>query len=266
MEVVAVEAADLERCREAIEPHITPMTGVTSATAAPWIDANGWRFQREPAAQYCYESLSARSAPLAAAEAFVYGVRALLRVPEPGLAGYATMLEFLKKMGLEALPAVANFGIVDDGSDVAGEVMNLMVRKNLLFRVVSEAAPELDRIIRLGTPEYPLEAAADPSHFAALMRARLTDEKRLLRIYGTEVVLAHLTGRGTRYRLHLLNYSGRSVDGMRIRLLGEFRNLRLAIWGSDAREPLDVLAGRDAIEFTVPAMSAYAVADLERVR
>ena len=54
------------------------------------------------------------------------------------------------------LPAMANIGIVDDGSDETGEVMNLMARRNLLFRVVrgarsqlrSERADRHDRILQ----------------------------------------------------------------------------------------------------------------------
>ena len=50
------------------------------------------------------------------------------------------------------------------------EVMNLFVRRNLLFARVTEPAPRLPFTIKLGTPEYPVQKAADPSGFALEIR------------------------------------------------------------------------------------------------
>src|SRR5262249_33675058 len=120
------------------------------------------------------------------------------------------------------LPAVADFGVVDDGSAEIGEVMNLLVRRNLLFRVGPKPFTEFRINIRLGTPEYPRADAADPSAFALKVRRQLGDEQRSLRIYGSDTVVGRLTSDGTRARLHLINYAGREVEGMRIRVRGSF--------------------------------------------
>ena len=49
--------------------------------------------------------------------------------------------------------------LIDDRSPEAGEVMNLLTRRNLLFRIVSAPDPSLDLNIRLGATEYPRSAA-----------------------------------------------------------------------------------------------------------
>ena len=83
--------------------------------------------------------------------------------------------------------------IIDDGSAASGEVMNLMVRDNLLFRLVSAPDRRLKVNVKLGTKEYPMEDAKNPGTVAHLVRANLGDEKRSLRVYGSQVVVARLT-------------------------------------------------------------------------
>ncbi len=68
--------------------------------------------------------------------------------------------------------------------------------------------------MQIGTEEFSKEAAADPFAFATLVRKKLTDEKRLVRIYGSEVVLARMNGDATHVRVHLINYGGGKVDGL----------------------------------------------------
>src|SRR5689334_19201436 len=43
-----------------------------AATSVPWIDANGWRFLRDPQKHYYYD-VPAAVVPLAMAESFAYG-------------------------------------------------------------------------------------------------------------------------------------------------------------------------------------------------
>ena len=44
--------------------------------------------------------------------------------------------------------------------------MNLLARRNLLFQVVQAPSPRFPINIRIGTPEYSREEAADPNGFA----------------------------------------------------------------------------------------------------
>src|SRR5206468_6983249 len=96
----------------------------------------------------------------------------------------------------------------------------LLARRNLLFQVVQAPSARFPINIRIGTPEYPREEAADPNAFALKIRRQLTDEKRTLRVYGSEVVIGRLTADAGRARLHLINYGGRDIEGLRLRLPG----------------------------------------------
>ena len=46
----------------------------------------------------------------------------------------------------------------------SGEVMNLLVRNNLLFRLVPAPDQRLKLNVKLGSKEYPLEDAKNPGH------------------------------------------------------------------------------------------------------
>src|SRR5205085_6804867 len=117
----------------------------------------------------------------------------------------------------------ADFGVVDDGSPEIGEVMNLLVRRNLLFRVGPRPFPDLRINIRLGSAEYSRADAADPGAFALKVRRQLGDDQRSLRIYGSDTVVGRLTADRVRARLHLLDYAEREVEGLRVRVRGSFR-------------------------------------------
>ena len=177
-------------------------------TTAPWIDSNGSRFQRG-IQKANYAKLPAGSAPLAAAEAFTFNVDAILDPDPSDVEDLGKMLRFLKTHDQPPLPVMANIGVVDDRSPVLGEVLNLLTRSNLLYRVVSAPDRTLDLTLQLGTVDFPREAAANPSDFAARVRAKLGDDKRLVRLYGTSTVVAHLIGDGKQARLYLLSYGGR---------------------------------------------------------
>jgi hypothetical protein len=227
-----------------------------AATSVPWIDANGWRFLRDANHKYYYD-VPAVSAPLAMAESFAYGVDAIIR-PTGDLEPFGRMLEFLKRIDRPRLPAMANLGVIDDGTESVGEVMNLLARRNLLFRVVQAPDPKLDLNLKPGRDE-----AADPSAYAQTVRQKLGDDKRLVRLYGSDVVIAYLTGDASGSRLHLLNYSNRKVVGMRVRLRSEYAKGTLAAFGIEKVALTDYEKSAGATEFTVPEMSVYAVIDLE---
>jgi hypothetical protein len=158
----------------------------------------------------------------------------------------------------------SGLAVVDDQHPLVGEVMNLLARRNLLFTAVSAPDARYPINIRIGSKEYSEDEASDPGAFALKIRRQLTDDRRSVRIYGSETVLCRLTGDDKRIRLHLLSYRGGKVDGLRIRLRGEFRKGQAR--GDQIGEiPLENFAvAGGATEFTIPLMNLYAVIDLQR--
>ncbi|MDQ6663357.1 MAG: hypothetical protein M3Z23_03080 [Acidobacteriota bacterium] len=235
-------------------PGVQYRMNVATASSAPWVNANGWRLMRGNAPGFFYDVPGAAAA-LAAAEAFSYGAEAAIHTDDPGARRFSDIATILKQVKPRTLPAMANVGVIDDGSPAAGEIMNLLTRRNLLFKIVTASDPKLDVNVR---PDA--DAARNPSVFAQKVRQQLTDSKRLLRIYGSEVVIGRLTGEGNTARLHLLNYDvRRSVYGLRVRVLGAYANI-------DA-QPLKIQDYRrfpDATEFTLPELGVYSVIDLSK--
>jgi hypothetical protein len=261
--VLPLSAADLASRESLLPPGVVVRANVASATRSPWAAANGWRILRNPTGKYLYD-VPAGQAALAAAEAFAYGADAVLKIDPADLAELGRMLGFLKGLPEADLPGVADLAIVDDGSAATGEVMNLLVRRNLLFRIVRAPAPEFRINIRLGTKEYPSADAADPSAFALRIRRELTDEQRSLRIYGSETVIGRLTADKGRARLHLLNYARRETEGLRIRVRGSFPRGEAYLPGK-GRVPLgDHVVADGATEFSLPTIGSYVVIELHR--
>jgi hypothetical protein len=255
---LSASPADPAKLKKLTAPGVQYRMNQAAATSQPWLDANGWRFLRDPRTRYYYD-VPSDSVPLAMAESYAYGVEALIRPagdPEP----FARMLEFLKRIDRPPLPPMANIGVVDDGSDVTGEVMNLLARRNLLFRAVKTPDPKLDLNITPGKDKD----AADPYAYAQKVRRKLGDDKRLLRLYGSEVVIAHLTGEGSKSRLHLLNYTDRKVVGLRVRVRGTYSKGDIATYGADHAALTDYTSADGATEFTVTEMGPYSVIDLRK--
>jgi hypothetical protein len=256
------EAADFKMV---MTPRVRFQTNVASATAEPWIDSNGSKYQRG-LRRAKYEKLPPGTAALAAAEAFVYGVDAILD-PDPGDVGaLGKMLDFLKPLNRPFLPVMANIGVIDDGSPAIAEVLNLLTRRNLLYRVVRAEDPKLDLTVKLGSKNFPVEATKNPSEFAAMVRAKLTDEKRLVRLYGTSTTTAFLTGDSSSARLCLLMYSrSRFSSNIRVRLLGKFQPVKFSGFESDAAAQITDLEYVDGgTEFLLPTFNTLAVIDLKR--
>lgn len=256
----ALSATDAERGLLP-SPGVTARPGVASPTRAPWIVANGWRFTRQPAGKYRYD-LPAGRAALAAAEAFAYGADALLKIDPADAASLGAMLTALEALPAADLPGIADLAVVDDGSPITGEVMNLLGRRNLLYQVVTAPSTRLRLNIVMGSREYPVADAADPSGFALKIRRQLTDEQRALRIYGSEVVIGRLTGDAGRIRLHLINYGGREIQGLRVRVRGAY-GAGHAYGHGTGRAPLqDHVVADGATEFSLARLGTYAVIDL----
>lgn len=257
------DAGALDEFTKVPPPQSKMRMSQASATTVPWVDSNGWRFLRGTSKAF-YENVPAGFGALAVAEAFAYGVDAVVQSDPQDAKAVADMLAFLKKVEAPSLPVIADIGVVDDGTPALGEVMNLLGRRNLLYKPVKSPDPSLDLNIRVGTKDYPNEAVANPNDFAARVREKLSDDRRTLRIYNTYTVLGHLTGNGKSARLHLLNYSKRPARDVRVRVLGEYKKVRLMESADPGVQASDVAVAKEATEFTVPVVNTYAVIDLNK--
>jgi hypothetical protein len=260
---ISIDVEDTTKLTTIQPPSVTFRSRVASATRAPWVNSNGWRFLREPNGHFYYEA-PGEIAALAAAEAFTYGVRATIHTDDAGLPVLGKILQFLQREGGPALPPLVNIGFLDDGSAESGEFMNLLVRRNLLFKVVKQREAKLDLTAGLGMPDYPKAEAANPSLLAEKVRSHLTDDKRLLRIYGSEVVVGRLVGQGEQARVYLINYGAARgpVQGVRIRVLGVYPKQKAAQPDSTETNLMDVTAEAGATEFTLPGLKSFAIINL----
>ena len=252
---------DLKAVEKLPAPGVQYRMNEASASRSPWLDGNGWRIQRTKKKQVYYD-VQGDGASLAAVEAYVYGADAFIKSDAKGMDGLAGAMPFLKGLAKADLPSMANIGLVDDGASVTGELMNLLSRHNLLFRILPAPDPSLDLNVKIGSREYPKVEALNPNVLSHKIRAQLTDEKRLLRLYGSEVVLGHLQGDGQRARLHLIDYAKRPVEGLRVRVLGAYPRHELAVLGAPDAKLLDYSVEGGATEFTLPSLTRYAVIDL----
>ena len=246
-------------------PGIVGRGARASATQRPWIDANGWRYQRQPQARY-FQTVPRGVAALAAAEVFAHDADAVLAIDPGDIEPLGQALALFRALPEGPRTGLADLAVVDDGSFAAGELMNLLARRNLLFRPVARATPELALNVELGSKAYPKSEAGNPEALALKVRAQLTDERRSLRLFGSEVVLARLTGDAERLRLHLLNYGGREVEGLRVRLRGRWTpgEAHVLRHGRQAVEALLTEGG--VTEFSLPVLGPYAVVDLATAR
>lgn len=258
---VTVSANALEGYQKALVPGVRMVANEASATRSPWITANGWRIERAGNKRPYFYEPKAGSAALAAAEAFAYGAEALIRIEPVDLPEFGRMLTFLKRAEAPPLPVLADVGVVDDGSTLTGEVMNLLLRRNILFRALQSPNANYLINVQLGV-NYPKSEAANPGAFALKIRRQLTDEKRLLQIFGSSVVIGRLTADGKRTRLHLLNYGRHPIEGIRIRIKGLYAKPAALVAGyENTVEDYEVVDG--GTEFSLPHMGVYAIVDLE---
>jgi hypothetical protein len=264
LSAVPMSEGELDQRETVPVPGIRARADRASPTRSPWVNTNGWRFLRQPAGEYTYE-VPAGKAALAAAEAYVYGADAVFRIDPSDVETLGRMLSFLAERPAVALPDVADIAVVDDGSAALGEVMNLLVRRNLLFRIAREPDPKLPVTVVLGSAEYPAVEAADPSAFALKVRRKLTDERRTVRVFGSEAVIARLTSDGTRTRLHLLNYGGRDLEAVRVRLRGTYPDGAAFVAGQGRLELQERGIVDGGTEFTIPRLGVYGAVDLPAV-
>jgi hypothetical protein len=272
----APAGADAASYQEIPSPGVRYLPNVARATNVAWIDSNGWRFARGMR-RVSYANVPAGSAPLAAAEAFVFNVDAIINPHPKDLEDLGKMLRFLKAHEQAPLPEMVNIGVVDSPSPLFNEVLNLLTRRNLLYKVVPAPDRTLDLNVQLGTPEFPAEAAANPYEFAARVRAKLGDDKRLVRLYGTSTVIARLTGDKSRVRLYLLSFGSRrqqqdagaraGVEAIRVRVQGRYQPVKLAAYGANPDAKVsDLRHPGTTTEFWVPDFNVCAIIDLEAMK
>ena len=108
------------------------------------------------------------------------------------------------------------------------------------------------------------KGVGEPYEYSQEIRRKIGDDRRWVRLYGSEVVVAHLTGEEKRARLHLVNYSRRPVRGLRVRLRGAWKLESHAVFGEDQAEAADFVHRDGGTEFTVAQMGPYAVTDLSQ--
>ncbi len=239
-------------------PHLEMRRFEAAATSQPWIDENGWRMLRDRDGRFYYD-VPARSTALAAAEAYVFQGNAFVHTDQDGLAPFSRMVAFVRAIPEASRDPLYNFDLVDDHSAEMGEVINLLIRRNLLFRLVDK--PDA---AAANTITHSKIGSVDPARAANMIRQEIGDDRRLIRIYGTEVVIARLEGNRDHARLHLLNYAARPVIGMRVRVLGPYRHAAAHIFGVNDAAVSDIATDAKAIEFTVPSMNEYAVIDVSK--
>jgi hypothetical protein len=265
VDVTGIDQAKLDSMERVEAASVHFRMDLASATRIPWVELNGHHYLRHPDRSFYCEAPKG-TGPLTAAEAFAYGVNLVLKPDPADLESLGRLLAFLGRLEPKRLPPLANIGMVDDGSEWTGELMKLMRRRNLMLVPVASPNPRLDLNVQVGSPEFPQDSAEDPYLFAAQVRARLTDAKRLVRIYGSDVLLAHLTGDGARARLHLLNFgTGRPArQELRIRLRGSWGEPKAAVFDAPHTKPADFRLSDGGTEFTLDQIPLYAVVDLER--
>ena len=86
-----------------------------------------------------------------------------------------------------------------------------------------------------------------------LLRQKLTDEKRMIRVYGSEVVLANLTGDPSKMQLHVINYGKRPIEGLRLRVRGSYTLQRVSNYDAAESKVEDFVKRDGGTEFTIPA-------------
>lgn len=256
---VEVDTAKLEHLDS---PGVDYQMGRAGATATPWINSGLWRIIRNPGKTFMYE-VTGPAVALAVAEAYASNAKAYVKLKaKEDFQAFATAMRFVSEIDTESMPPRANFTLVDDGSEEIAEVMNLLTRRNLLF-TPGRADAKGGMVVKIGSGDYTKESAADPYAFAAIVRSKISDAKRLIRIYGTETTLARLYGDDRRARLHLIQYSRNSIDGVRVRVLGRYPRVLIASMGQRVSPAEDIVVDDSGTEFSIPRLRNYAVIDLD---
>ncbi len=234
-------------------PGVRYRMNMATATTAPWIDSNLWRYRRKPDGKFLCDVKGKPAVALAAAEGFVAGVNLALDTTPDQKADYDRIAAFLHALPPGPQQPWTNFTVSDDGSFQAGEVMNLLSRRNLLYRIVPAAKAD-----------FKLDQPANPYEYVLDLRDKFGDDKRAFRLFGSELTVAEAAREGAKVRIHLLNYGSRPVDTMRLRVRGNFPEAaaKSYIYGSETAKLTEWQRDGAFTEFTLTALPLYGVIDL----
>lgn len=232
-------------------PGVQFRRNMAMATSAPWVDSNLWKYRREQKMQYLCD-VRQKSVVLAAVEAFMENVNVSLQTAPEQRKDYDEILAFLKQIPEGPTRPWANYAVSDDGSAQAGEVMNLLARRNMLYEV------------KPGSPIALTAKMTNPYDAMQDIREKFGDEKRNLRLFGSELTLAELSRDGKKVRLQLINYGTRPVEYLRVRLLGKVQQSSLKAYIFRSPNPVfkDWTFEGGATEFTLESLPVFGVLDL----
>ncbi len=237
-------------------PGVRFRMNMATATRAPWIDSNIWRYRRKPKDNFLCD-VKDKSVVVAMAEAFSQGAHVDLQISPGQKADFDAMTAFLKTIPDGPRKPWANITVTEDGSPLAGEALLLLTRRNMFYRVGPKdagSALHLNFTAKSGNVyEQVLEA-----------RDKLGDEKRPVRIFGSEQTIADVMREGNKVRVFLINYGTRPVETLRVRVEGNYTPQQVKAYVFNGANAKLSEFERDGAftEFTLEAFPSFAVLDL----
>ncbi|MCC6366894.1 MAG: hypothetical protein IT165_25515 [Bryobacterales bacterium] len=235
-------------------PGVRYRMNMAMATSAPWVDSNIWRYRRDPKGKY-FCDVRGKSVQLAAVEAYSQGVDLSLQTTPEQKEDYDAVLEFLKTVPEGPDKPWADARIAsDDGSPQAGEALNLLARRNIFYTTQAGSHGPALRLDSKITNAY---------EYMQDVREKIGDDKRILRIFGSELTIATPTRDGKHIRLQLVNYSNRPVETLRIRIQGHYteKNIHARVFKVAEPHLSEFVHEGNYTEFTLEELPLYAVLD-----
>lgn len=229
---------------------------MATATRAPWIDSNIWRFRRNPKGNFLCD-VKEKSVVVAMAEAFSQGVRLAVETNLTQKRDFDTMTAFLQSIPDGPRKPWANITVTEDGSALAGEALLLLTRRNLFYRAGPRDAGSALHLTFTSKSGNVYEQVLDA-------RDKLGDEKRPVRIFGSEQTIVDVAREGNKVRLHFINYGSRAVETLRIRVEGKYnaRSIKAYVYNSPDTKLTEFEQDGAFTEFTLEGLPVYAVLDL----
>lgn len=251
---ILFDGGDTSQMTKVPAPGIEMRRNMAMATSAPWVDSNVWQYRRAPGKHY-FCDVAGKSVALAMAEAHSQGIELALKTTPDQRKEYDQMAAFLKSVPEGPKQVWANISVADDGSQEAGEAMNLLSRRNLLFKTTPDPKAAL---------QVKLDASImNPYDFAQELRQKLGEERRMVRLYGSEITIADLRRDGPNVRLSLINYGRRAAESLRVRVRGHYsKSIRAYVYGAGEMQVTDYAIDGGFTEFSIPKLPLYAVIDL----
>lgn len=255
--------------------------GFAAATAEPWVDANGWMLlyargvapDAEPILTYDPAKGSPAkigSTALAVAEAAAFGgayalPAAALAAPSGPRAIADSRRTLAQLRFLEEHPEwfngpnEASIEVLADNFEPIGEVMNLLIRRNLPFFARTRESRSSTSPAMLIDIEQPRDAVKNPSVYVAEVREKLGD-RRPFRLSNAQQVIATVNDLpGGKRVMHLLNYGLDPIQDVRVLPNPPAAHATMFAPGESGGAVLPIRNG----EFAVPEMAAYCAVLLE---